>query len=81
VPIVLKSGSLILLEPSGPVQAFNGIASPLPFLYIVAGVGIAFNNIKMFSIAMAVQQYVPITLLSIYRIFPTAVNNDNFSIL
>ena len=25
VPIVLKSGSLTLLEPSGPVQACNGI--------------------------------------------------------
>jgi hypothetical protein len=30
VPIVLKSGSLNLLEPSGPVQASNGIALPLP---------------------------------------------------
>ena len=28
VPIVLKSGSLSLLEPSGPVQACNGIALP-----------------------------------------------------
>ena len=26
MPIVLKSGSLKLLEPSGPVQACNGIA-------------------------------------------------------
>ena len=35
MPIVLKSGSLNLLEPSGPVQACNGIALPLqcvPFL-------------------------------------------------
>jgi len=30
VPIVLKSRSLNLLEPSGPVQACNGIALPLP---------------------------------------------------
>ena len=29
MPIVLKSGSLKLLEPSGPVQACNGIALPL----------------------------------------------------
>jgi hypothetical protein len=29
VPIVLKCGSLKLLEPSGPVQACNGIALPL----------------------------------------------------
>jgi hypothetical protein len=30
VPIVLKSGSLILPESSGPVKACNGIALPLP---------------------------------------------------
>jgi hypothetical protein len=29
VPIVLKSGSLNLLEPSRPVKACNGIALPL----------------------------------------------------
>jgi hypothetical protein len=34
VPIVLKSGSLNLLEPYGPVQACNGIAS---LLYIDTG--------------------------------------------
>jgi hypothetical protein len=28
VPAVLKSGSLNLLEPYGPVQAYNGIALP-----------------------------------------------------
>jgi len=33
VPIVLKSGSLNLLEPSGPVQSCNGIA--LPFLSFI----------------------------------------------
>jgi len=31
VPTVLKSGSLNLLEPSGPVQDCNGINLPLPF--------------------------------------------------
>ena len=30
MPTVLKSGSLNLLEPSGPVQACNGIALHLP---------------------------------------------------
>ena len=35
MPIILKSGRLNLLEPSGPVQACNGIA--LPFLaYTIA---------------------------------------------
>ena len=36
MPIVLKSGNLNLLEPSGPVQACNGIALPLP-LPLVGG--------------------------------------------
>jgi hypothetical protein len=35
VPIVLKSGSLNLLEPSGPVQACNGIALPLLHLLLL----------------------------------------------
>jgi hypothetical protein len=35
VPIVLKSGSLNLLEPSGPVKACNGIALPSPFTLII----------------------------------------------
>jgi hypothetical protein len=33
VPIVLKSGSLNLLEPSRTVQVCTGIALPLPFTY------------------------------------------------
>jgi len=47
VPTVLKSGSLNLLEPSGPVQACNGIA--LPFLsvftvsYTILGLISVFN--------------------------------------
>jgi len=32
VPIVLKSGSLNLLEPSGPVQACNEIVLPFPLI-------------------------------------------------
>ena len=30
MPTVLKSGSINLLEPSGPAQASTGIALPLP---------------------------------------------------
>jgi hypothetical protein len=33
VPIVLKSGSINLLESSGPLQACNGIALPSPFTH------------------------------------------------
>ena len=31
--IVTKSGNLNFLEPSGPLQACNGAALPLPFTY------------------------------------------------
>jgi hypothetical protein len=35
VPIVLKSESLNLLEPSGPVKGCNGIALPVPlFIHV-----------------------------------------------
>jgi len=30
MPIILKFGSLNLLEPSGPVQACTGIVLPVP---------------------------------------------------
>jgi hypothetical protein len=29
----MKSGNLKFLEPSGPLQAYNGTALPLPLLY------------------------------------------------
>jgi len=52
VPIVLKSGSLNLLEPSGPVQACNGIALPFilsdlwpPYLLLVRPVFQRFSKI------------------------------------
>ena len=32
--VVTKSGSLNFLEPSGPVQACNGTAFPLPYIHI-----------------------------------------------
>ena len=32
--VVTKSGNLNFLEPSGPVQACNGTALPLPFMYL-----------------------------------------------
>jgi len=37
MPIVFKSGSLNLLEPSGPVQACSGIALPffLPVIIVL----------------------------------------------
>ena len=39
---ILKSGNLNLLEPSGPVQACNGIA--LPLLHFTFR---SFNNMKL----------------------------------
>jgi hypothetical protein len=40
VPIVLKSGSLNLLETYGPVQAYNGIALPLEECWSIQRIGV-----------------------------------------
>ena len=45
MPIVLKSGNLSLLEPSGPVQACNGIA--LPFIYDWQECGLYFHILSV----------------------------------
>jgi hypothetical protein len=45
VPIVLKSGSLNILEPSGPVQACRGITLPLLYITCKGTVLIAINTI------------------------------------
>jgi hypothetical protein len=38
VPIVLKSGSLNHLEPSGPLKACNGIALPVISIIFMRGI-------------------------------------------
>ena len=47
------------------------------FLFIVA-VGVAVNNVKVFSFAMEMQQWVTFALLSNYKIFRVAVNNNRY---
>jgi len=48
VPIVLKSGSLNLLEPSGPVRACNGIGLPIFICYngdVAVGMCVQLGNV------------------------------------
>jgi len=54
VPIVLKSGSLNLLEPLGPALACNGNALPLPLLVYSAELG---NFIIMCNISHSLLFY------------------------
>ena len=50
MPIVLESGSLNLLEHSGPVHACNGIALPLPLpLYKVSIIVVSSNFLYRLS--------------------------------
>ena len=71
MPIVFKSGSLSLLEPSGPVQACNGIALPLPlpFLHRIVdkkiGV-IVYCNITRLSLHTAILLYSVTVDVAIY---------------
>jgi len=53
VPIVFKSGSLNLLEPSGPVQACNGIALLIAFVYI--GCNVTMLHIEICELMQDIQ--------------------------
>jgi hypothetical protein len=47
VPIVLKSGSLNLLEPSEPLQACNGIALPTERIALKFDIGDFHENLSI----------------------------------
>jgi hypothetical protein len=53
----------------------HGIAI-IRFLFIVVSVDVAVNNIKVFNVATDTPQWAPFILLSSYKIFRTAVNNN-----
>ena len=61
MPTVLKSGSLNLLEPSGPVQTCTGIA--LPFILIT----INFETCNVFSIQILRERYVKLITINISK--------------
>jgi hypothetical protein len=48
------------------------------FLFIVVGLHVTINDIKVFTVAMEVQKLDPFTLLSSYKIFYNAVNNIKY---
>ena len=51
----------------------------MPSLFIVIGVGIDVNNIKLFSVAMEIQQWISFAILSSYTVSLAAVyNNENY---
>ena len=60
VPIVLKSGSLNLLEPSQPVQDSNGIALTLPFTGYYCQILINLNFIDIYSKNTQISNFVKI---------------------
>jgi len=49
VPIGMKSGSLNLLEPSGPIQACNGIALRVPLISNIILIVICINTSLTFK--------------------------------
>jgi len=64
VAIVLKAGSLNLLEPSGPVQACNGIALTLP---LITGLSLLKNDLVThikFTLGIFDASYLEASLLS-----------------
>jgi hypothetical protein len=71
----MKSGNLNFLEPSGPLQACNGTALPLPLLSLfIIIVDIAVKDIKVLRVAMEMQPFFS------YKTFSTAVNRNEYLI-
>ena len=50
----------------------------LPSIFIVFGIDVAANNIKVFSVAMEMKQWVTVVLLSNCKIFRTAVHSKKY---
>jgi hypothetical protein len=74
---VSKSGSLSLLEPSGPVQACNGIALPLPFsIYVTEHVSHSYKTTGI-SHTHIFSSVSPSTVLLILHLFQ-AVSHSMF---
>ena len=64
VPTIMKSGNLNLLEPSGPVQACNGIALPLDIHFSISFRCIRFEY--FFSIDPYVKVFTKRVVLWVY---------------
>jgi hypothetical protein len=47
-------------------------------VFIVIGIDVAVSSTKMFSVAMEMQQWVCFAPFLSYKIFHTAVNNNNY---
>jgi hypothetical protein len=74
----MKSGSLNLLEPSGPVKACNGIASPLLFQVIagpnpVPGTFEHEAGFLKFSLKILLYEYLPRNFSLRYKMFIISV--------
>jgi len=49
-------------------------------LFIFVGFDVAVNSIRVFGVAMEMQLWVSFPMLSSYKIFFTAVNNNEYKI-
>ena len=71
MPIVLKSGSLNLLEPSGPIQACNGIA--VSFIPVII--------LDISSVTYTLQLIVQFLLFNIIKKFTEVVSNFLYNLV
>jgi len=85
VPIVLKSGSLNLLEPSGPVQACNGIALPLPLPEQIVMSEKSLRSFPVFVSSLSILQdqiaFIVIVILFVFRKSHREYNHEDVYIV
>ena len=75
--IVLKSGNLNLLEPSGPVQACNGIALPLKKMVIGVANGRAISTLNIMKITVETCSSVIIYKLIVIVLLLVILQNED----
>jgi len=49
-------------------------------LFVFVGIDVAVNNIRVFGVAMEMQPWVSFPMLSSYKIFFIALNNNKYKI-
>ena len=85
MPIVLKSGSLNLLEPSGPVQACNGIALPLPLPEQIVMSEKSLRSFPVFVSSLSILQdqiaFIVIVILFVFRKSHREYNHEDVYIV
>jgi hypothetical protein len=73
-----KDNGLTTLHGGASCNLCGHENATIPSIFIVLGVYVPVNNIKVFSVAVEIQQSVSFALLPSYKVFCIAVNSHKY---